>query len=202
MADTETVETEDVEETTDQEEVEGTEEDPKPDPAEGALKALRAERQARKSAEKRARELEAKAEAANLEPDEQKLAEARREATSTAVKAANARILKAEIRAAAKGRLSDPADAFKFLDLDEFEVSDDGEIDTADIEQAIDALLESKPYLSAGEPKRFQQAADQGAKGNKAPAQVTRDQLSNMTPGQINKARSEGRLNDLLGVKN
>lgn len=201
---TETVETEDqvVEETGQDEEQDAPQEEPTPDPAEGALKALRAERQARRAAEKRARELEQAAEAANLEPDEQRLEEARREARQEVATAYHKRLLKSAVQTAAKGRLSDPADAFRFLDLDKFEVSDDDEIDTGEIEQAIDELLSSKPYLAAGEPKRFQGGADQGAKGNKSPAQVTRDQLSNMTPEQITKAQKDGRLNDLLGVKN
>ena len=201
MSETEMVEQNDVDETIeDQDETQDAEEQEE-DPAAGAVKALQAERKLRRAAEKRARELEAKANAKDLEPAEQALEEARREAREQAVTAANQRLLKAEVKAAAKGRLSDPADAFRFIDLEQFEVSDDGDIDASEIEQALDALLEEKPYLAAGGQKRFTQGADQGSKKPAGPAQLTRDDLSNMTPEQINQARREGRLNTLLGAK-
>ena len=43
-----------------------------------------------------------------------------------ALAAANQRILKAEVRAAASGKLTDPADALRYLDLSKFTVTDDG----------------------------------------------------------------------------
>ncbi|QSE94189.1 hypothetical protein JWS13_39120 [Rhodococcus pseudokoreensis] len=62
---------------------------------------------------------------------------------------ANARIIAAEVRAAAAGKLSDPADAHRFLDLDQFEVTEDGEVDPDEIADAIDDLIKKKPYLAA-----------------------------------------------------
>ncbi|MFE6223323.1 hypothetical protein [Streptomyces sp. NPDC057854] len=126
--------------------------------------------------------------------------QARRQAEASALAKANGRILKAEIRAAAKGRLSDPADAFRFLDLDQFEVGDDGEIDPDEIEEAITGLLKAKPYLGAAPARRFQGTGDGGA-ARTAPQlkQLTKQDLKTMTPQQILKARDEGRLADLLG---
>lgn len=115
---------------------------------------------------------------------------------------ANERILKAEIRAAAAGKLADPADALRFLDLAQFEVGQDGEVDTAAVTAAIEKLATDKPYLAAqgGNPGTVFESPGTHRKG--APAgQLTRDDLKGMTPEQINTARAEGRLNDLLGIK-
>ncbi|MFG2307659.1 hypothetical protein ACGFS9_03050 [Streptomyces sp. NPDC048566] len=127
---------------------------------------------------------------------------ARRKAETEAVAKANTRILKAEIRAAAKGRLSDPKDALTFLDLDQFEVDEDGEIDPEEIEDAIDDLLKTKPYLAAATAKRFQGTGDGGAARKASrPKQLTRADLKSMSPEAIEKARIDGRLDDLMGGK-
>ncbi|MGW1278023.1 hypothetical protein ACWD4V_13865 [Streptomyces tsukubensis] len=127
--------------------------------------------------------------------------QARRRAEADALAKANGRILKAEIRAAAKGRLTDPADALTFLGLDAFEVGEDGDIDPEEIEDAITDLLKNKPYLAAATAKRFQGTGDGGA-ARKAPRpkQLTRQDLKTMTPQQIVKAKNEGRLDDVLGA--
>jgi len=112
----------------------------------------------------------------------------------------NQRILNAEVKAAATGKLSDPADALKFLDLTQFEVNDDGDVDAAAIEAAISALIESKPYLAAESTTRFQGSADAGARNAAGVTQLTREQLASMTPDQIVEAQNKGQLNDLLGI--
>lgn len=127
--------------------------------------------------------------------------QARRQAETDALAKANARILKAEIRAAAKGRLTDPKDALTFLDLDTFEVGEDGEIDPDEIEEAITDLLKTKPYLAAATAKRFQGTGDGGAARKASrPKQLTKQDLKTMTPQQIVKAKNEGRLDDVLGA--
>jgi hypothetical protein len=128
--------------------------------------------------------------------------QARRKAEADAVAKANGRILKAEIRAAAKGRLHNAADALTFLDLDQFEVGEDGEIDTEEIEEAITDLLKDKPYLAAATAKRFQGTGDGGAARKASrPKQLTRADLKSMTPEAIDQARIDGRLDDLMGGK-
>lgn len=129
--------------------------------------------------------------------------QARRKAEAEAMAKANTRILKAEIRAAAKGRLADAKDALTFLDLDQFEVGEDGEIDPEEIEDAITDLLKSKPYLAAATAKpRFQGTGDGGAARKASrPKQLTRADLKSMTPEQIEQARVDGRLDDLMGGK-
>lgn len=112
--------------------------------------------------------------AARLEA-EQRLAEATpgdeaeriaREAEARATAKANQRILSAEVRAAATGKLSDPTDALTFVDLSDFDVDEDGSVDQDAIAEAIADLLRRKPYLAAqGGPKTPQADPSQGAGG-------------------------------------
>lgn len=126
----------------------------------------------------------------------------RRKAEADAIAKANSRILRAEIRAAAKGRLADPKDALTFLDLEQFEVGEDGEIDSEEIEEAISDLLKDKPYLAAQSRQRFQGTGDGGAARKASrPKQLTRADLKSMTPEAIEQARIDGRLEDLMGGK-
>ena len=126
----------------------------------------------------------------------------RRDAEREATSKANQRILRSEVKAAAAGKLADPHDALTLLDLDKFEVGDDGEIDEEEIADAIDDLLKKKPYLAA-QGKRFQGEADGGTRngGQEKSEQLTRDDLKRMSPTEIVAARKAGRLNDALGIK-
>jgi len=137
---------------------------------------------------------------AKIDGREAEFAQAQKEQAvkDEAIAAANQRILNAEVRAAAKGRLANEADALAFLDLSEFEVSDDGQVDAQAIEAAIGALLEDRPYLAAqGGTTTFESP---GSHRQEKAGQVTRAQLEQMTPDEINAARAEGRLNALLGI--
>ncbi|MFD6432826.1 hypothetical protein [Streptomyces venezuelae] len=122
-------------------------------------------------------------------------------ATAAATAAANARIMRAEVRAAAASKLADPRDALKFLDLDQFEVGEDGDVDADEIAEAIEELIKTKPYLAAATAKRFQGTGDGGAARKASrPKQLTQSDLKKMTPQQIVKAQDDGRLDDLLGT--
>ncbi|MFC8124663.1 hypothetical protein [Streptomyces sp. NPDC057302] len=129
-------------------------------------------------------------------------AAARQEVEQAALSKANARIVRAEVKAAAKGVLADPADAYKFLDLDQFEVDENGDLDSDEVTEAIDELIKSKPYLAAAPAKRFQGTGDGGA-ARKAgrPKQLSRQDLKSMSPDAIEKARLDGRLDDVMGGK-
>jgi hypothetical protein len=129
-------------------------------------------------------------------------ATAHREVEQAALAKANGRIIRAEVKAAAKGVLADPADAYKFLDLEQFEVDDDGNLDTGEVAEAIDDLIKSKPYLAAATAKRFQGTGDGGA-ARKAgrPKQLSQQDLKTMSPEAIDAARVDGRLDDLMGGK-
>lgn len=119
--------------------------------------------------------------------------------TREAMTKANARIVRSEIKAAAAGKLADPADAFAFIDPAKFEVDENGDVDADEISDAIEELLTRKPHLAATARPRFQGSGDGGA-ARKAtgPTQLTREELSKMSPEAIVKAKAEGRLKNLL----
>ena len=148
-------------------------------------KAYEAEKEKRRAATQKVRErdariaeLEQQLAAANGETEEERT---QREAESAALAKANTRILKAEVRALAAGKLSDPSDALTFLDLDQFEVDDDGDVDQQEIEEAISDLLDRKPYLAAQSgSKTPRHDPSQGARGaaEASPAQQFADAIN------------------------
>jgi hypothetical protein len=115
-----------------------------------ALDAMKAERKAAKD-EAAAAKAERDALQAKLDGKEAEHAAAQEKAATeaAALAKANDRILKSEVKAAAKGVLADPQDAYKFLDLDSFEVDDDGNVDESAITDALKTLIAAKPYLAA-----------------------------------------------------
>lgn len=171
-------------------------------------KALDAMKAKWKAAEIRANELDTAAAALQAKLDgkeaEHAAEQAKRETETAALAKANERILRSEVKAAAKGVLADPADAYKFLDLDSFEVSDDGDVDADAITAALETLIKDKPYLAVQDGKRFQGGADGGTRKESGPAQLTQADVKRlMAEGkhtEVEKARVEGRLNDLLGI--
>lgn len=165
-----------------------------------ALDAMKAERNAaREAAKKAADELAAlRAAAEGREAEHKAQAEAQR-VKDEALAAANERILKAEVRAAAAGKLADPQDALRFLNLSDFEVGSDGEVDASLVAAAISDLIKTKPYLAA-QGGRFEGSADAGPRnGTAQPTQLTRADLARMTPQQIEEAHVKGQFRDLLG---
>lgn len=192
---------------------EPTTEDAEPDGADdlgdAGKKALDSMKSKWKTERDKRRELEtqlaqSKAPADGDQPDPEAML---RQAETQAMARVNERLVKAEVKAAAAGKLADPADAHRFLDLSAFEVDDDGNVDPEEVADAIDDLLKSKPYLAAqgGSTKpRFQGTADSGArKGNVRPTQLTEADVKRLSSAgkhaEIVKAQSEGRLDDYLG---
>lgn len=172
-----------------------------------AIDRMKAER---KAANDRARVAEAalaeeRAKAAGKETEYKAEQEAQK-VRDDALAVANTRILKAEVRAAAAGKLSDPKDALQFIDLSEFEVDSDGNVDAAAIADAVTDLLEKKPYLAAQGGKRFEGSADGGARNDaiKTP-QLTKADVEKLSAEgkheEIEAARVAGRLNTVLGIK-
>ncbi len=164
---------------------------------------LKAEREKRRTLEAQLAERDKPAD--GTLPDQDALV---RQAETQAMARVNERLVKAEVRVAAAGRLADPADAARFLDLSQFEVDDDGNVDADEVADAIDDLIKTKPYLAAqgGSTKpRFQGTADSGArKGNARPTQLTEADVKRLSAAgnhaEIVKAQSEGRLDDYLGL--
>lgn len=156
--------------------------------------ALAKERSANKLTAKELATLKAERDAQNKTPEEQQIEAARREGETAAEKRANERLVKAELKAAAKGKLTNTADALVFIDLSSIEVGDDGEVDADALETAIDNLLTERPYLGAATPKRFSGGVDQGGGKSGAPKQLTRAELANMSPEAIVAAEEKGQL--------
>ncbi len=126
------------------------------------MKAERREAREAAAAEKaRADALQAKLDGKEAE---HAAAQERAATEAAALAKANDRIRRSEVKAAAKGVLADPKDAYKFLDLDRFEVSDDGEVDEDAIKAALEDLVSKKPYLAVQDGRRFQGDADGGAR--------------------------------------
>lgn len=171
-----------------------------------ALDRMKAERNAAR-AEARTKEAELKTlrEAAALKDkpaEEQEIEAAKAEARTEATVKANERILKADLRAAATGKLADPTDAALYINLADFTVSEDGETDSDALNDAIADLLEKKPHLAAVKQNRFDGDADQGAKGKDSkPSQLSQTDLKGMSPEQIVEAKAAGQLNSILGIK-
>lgn len=144
--------------------------DPPPDDDPGGgdselrkLKAsLAAERKARTAAEREAAKLRDE----HATDAEKAIAAARDEGRREALGQVTGRMLQSEVRAAAAGKLADPADAVRLLDLTGF-VDDAGDIDPKAIAAAVDELVEAKPYLAAG-------AGDAKANGTRPAPQGTR----------------------------
>lgn len=89
------------------------------------------------------RELVTKSKGQTSEADE-RVAKERAEVLSKA----NSRIVKSEIKAAAANLFADPTDAVKFLDLDDYEVDEDGNVDEKAIARDLKSLLRDKPHLA------------------------------------------------------
>ncbi|MFJ7588436.1 hypothetical protein ACIQZO_13825 [Streptomyces sp. NPDC097617] len=123
-------------------------------PAEGAEPAeLTAERTAREAAEKRASEAETEAarlrrsNAAQKPDDVAALREEIRSEFAT-------QLVRAEVRAAAAGRLRDPADALALVDVAAL-TGKGGEVDVKAVSAAVEKLIKDKPYLAAAlDPNR------------------------------------------------
>lgn len=156
--------------------------------------ALEKERKANKLTSKELATLKAEREAQNKTPEENALEAARRDGESAATQRANERLVKSELRSAAKGKLSNVADALVFIDVASIEVGDDGEVDQGALDAAIATLLDERPYLGVTEQKRFQGGADQGGGKSAAPKQLTRADLAGMSPAAIVAAEANGQL--------
>lgn len=79
-------------------------------------------------------------------------------------------------------------------DSDLLELDENG--NPTDVADAMDKLLEKRPYL-VGAARRTTPSADQGAYGS-ASNQITEAELATMTPQEIVKAREDGRLRSLM----
>jgi len=187
--------------------IEETPATPPADLGENGVKALQAERAARKAAEKQIADLASQLDAIRAEQmtdQEKALAAARSEAAEVA-KAETAatyerRLLEATVKAQAAGRFRDPADALRLIDLTDLPRGDDGVIDDAAIGAALDAILTEKPYLGTDQTPQWP-AGDQGPQGPEAARIFTRAQLRDPNFFRENReaimlAQREGRITE------
>lgn len=170
---------------------------PKPDPPpQGDGTDWKAEaRKWESRAKKDAAEAEKLREAAKTD-DEKALDAARKQAAEEARNTTLAEVrgerLSTLVQARATGKLADPADAERFLDLSDL---DPGK--PADVDAAIEKLVKDKPYLAAADGGPRDNDINQGPRGGGAP-QLTRENLKTMTPDQIDTARQKGQLDHLM----
>lgn len=150
-----------------------------------------------KAAKQRLTEIE-EANATELEKAQKRAEEAERNAQAAAERLKETTLRSAIVAEAAKKKIVDPDAAVALLDRSKLELDADGT--PTNIADAMDALLEAKPYLLAASQGGTRGNADQGARegGNGAVEQLT--STEGMTAEQIAKAVSEGRLNDYLST--
>ena len=95
----------------------------------------------------------------------------RREAAAEATAKANARIVRAEVKALAAETFADAADAAPFLDLSQYEVDDNGDVDADQIRDDLKALLQRKPHLAKPDAAKAPKGPKPDpAQGSKQPA--------------------------------
>lgn len=165
------------------------------DPGKQALDRMKTQRnEAKRLAKERENEiaeLKRQLEAKDKTPEENELEQVRAEARAEAMTAANARVIRSEVKSAATGKLRNPALALKLLDLTDFDVDENGDVDTEQIQEAITDLLEENPELAAqGGNASF----DSGRGKQPRKKKLTKDDLKGMSPDEIAKAYNEGRV--------
>jgi len=119
------------------------------------------------------------------------------EADARAMTKANERVLKADLKLAAKDFLIDPTDALLNLDLSQFEPDATGEFDADDIAEALKDLVARKPHLGklaaqSGGPRVPKVPAD--------PANLPKVPLT--LDEQIAKANAAGDVMRVISLQN
>jgi len=126
---------------------------------------------------------------ASMTDAEKALEAARAEGRNSALSEVGTRLAEAELRAlaASAGVELPPAE---FLNMSRF--VNDGQVNA----DALSEFVSSLPKRDA--PPAFRQDIGLGRQGSPGANQLTRADLANMTPAEINKARQDGRLDALL----
>lgn len=71
----------------------------------------------------------------------------RRQITAEVTQQTNARLVRAQVTVEATALLQDPNDAARFLDISDYDVDDEGNVDAEAIKNDLKALIRDKPYL-------------------------------------------------------
>jgi hypothetical protein len=146
----------------------------------GGRRALEAERQAAKRARDEARPWRALAKELGIKsPDEIRTLlrkgdkqqpevdpdEIASKARQEVMGVANKRIVRSEVRALAADDFADADDAARFLDLDEYDVDDDGNVNSRQIKADLKDLLARKPHLAKPSKKIDLENGPRGGRG-------------------------------------
>ena len=187
---------------------EGTEPDPTPEPEQATegktftqedLDRIVQQRLARER-EKYADYDDLKAKAQQAETDQERaVREAREQAVNEVKSQYHTRAVRDAARAAAAGKWVNPDQATALVDLSDLDPDDDG-FDTQ-VANRLDAYLADNPHLAV--PTDTPSASgDAGSRTSPQKAeQLTRADLQSMSPEQIDQARKDGLLADLMGGK-
>ncbi|MEV6674785.1 hypothetical protein [Streptomyces sp. NPDC051162] len=127
---------------------------------------------------------------AGMSEQERAIEAARQEARTAALSEMNERLVAAELKAQAAAAGTSLPDA-DFLNLNRF-LDGEGTPDTEAIAAFVSALPTTKHTPA------YRQDLGLGRQGTSTAGQLTRSDLSRMTPAQVNKARDEGRLDALM----
>lgn len=113
--------------------------------------------------------------------DEVDVEEIRRQTRAEVSAKSDARFVRAAVKAEAASVLNDPADAIRFLDLSDYEVDEDGEVDAAQVKRDLKSLIADKPYLA----KKKSAADFDGGPRGKAPANGSMSDVIRRAAGVI-----------------
>ncbi len=131
-----------------------------------------------------------------LERANARIADLESQATAALEQAKEQRLRAAIVSEASKNNVVDPDAAVLLINRGSLDFDEQG--NATNIAEAMEILLTEKPYL-AGQATRVSGSADQGARGGVG-GQLTREQLSELSPEEIVAAQSEGRLDALRGL--
>lgn len=130
-----------------------------------------------------------------LEKMQARAEEAEKRATEASERAKASTLRAAIVDQANRAGAVDADAVLALLDPNAVTIGDDGQVTGA--EEAVAKLLESKPYL-VGKTPGVQGAADGGPRGSGGgPKQLSRDDLTGMTPEAIEAAWRSGQLADV-----
>lgn len=132
----------------------------------------------------------------------QERAKAAEKAKTEAEQRAKQALTRAAVLAEAAGKVVDPDAAWRLIDSAAIEYDEDGT--PSNVGDLVTTLLEERPYLApdtagSGAGKTGARSAEQGSRGSGDT--IGREDLANMTPEEVEKAFSEGRLAHLTGAK-
>lgn len=144
-------------------------------------------------------EIEA-AQKTELEKAQEKLQQFEKQAADATQLAADNALRAAVISEAARKNVVDPDAVLALLDKSLLELDDSGA--PKNLSDAIDSLLQAKPYLAGTRPTG---SADLGARGSSEPGQLSREDISALSAAgkhaEILQAKAQGRLANVLGTK-